>query len=114
MRKILGCSSALAALSVLALAAAQPPPRTIEERITALESELATLDTRFGLQSARPPDLGGESGLALAGRVTAIERSLERLAFDVERVARVAETAARDAANAQRTAEQAAREAALR
>jgi hypothetical protein len=114
MRKTLRCSSALAALSVLAFAAAQPPPRTIEERVAALESGLATLDTRFGLQSTRPADLGGESGVALAGRVTALERALERLTADVERVARVAETAARDAATAQRTAEQAAREAALR
>ena len=93
----------VAALVFLAVAAAQPP-RTIEERIAALESGLATLDTRFGLERARPADVGGESGVALAGRVTALERSLDRLATDVQRVERVADAAARDAASAQRDA----------
>jgi hypothetical protein len=89
----------------------------MEERVAALETGIATLETRFGLQSARAPDFGGESGLALAGRVTAMERSLERLAVDVQRVERLADTAARDAAAAQReamAAQQTARDAAMR
>jgi hypothetical protein len=110
MRKILRCSSAFAALCVLAHAAAQPPPRTLDERVAALESSVATLDTRLGLESTRPPDLGGESGLALQGRVNALERTLERLATDVQRVERLAENAARDAMAAQ----QMARDAAMR
>ena len=117
MRKVLGSSIALAAVSVLALAAAQPRTPTTEERVTALESALATLETRFGLESTRQPNLGGESGLALQGRVTTLERSLERLAADVQRVERLAETAARDAGAAQRdamTAQQMARDAAMR
>ncbi len=117
MHRALRCLSALVALAVLTLAAAQSPRPTTEERVAALESALATLETRFGLQSARPPDFGGESGLALAGRVTAIERSLERLAADVQRVERLADTAARDAAAAQRdatSAQQTARDAAMR
>lgn len=117
MRKVLACSLAFAALSALAWAAAQPPPRTIEERITSLETAVATLDTRLGLESSRQPNIGGESGLALQGRVTALERNLERLAADVQRVSRVAEQAARDAASAQRdamAAQQAARDAAMR
>lgn len=113
MRTTLRCSGALAALTMLTLAAAQPPPRTTEERVAALESGLATLETRFGLQTTRPIDIAGESGLALAGRVTALERSLERLATDVQRISRVAENAARDAANAQRDAME-ARQAAQR
>lgn len=117
MRNIVAYSLALAALSALALAAAQPPPRTIEERIASLESAVATLDTRFGLESSRQPTIGGESGLALQSRVTALERNLERLAADVQRVSRVADQAARDAASAQRdamAAQQTARDAALR
>jgi hypothetical protein len=117
MRKILGFSIALAALSVLTLAFAQQRPLTTEERVAALESGLATLETRFGLESTRQPTLGGESGVALQSRVTTLERSLERLAVDVQRVERLAETAARDAAAAQRdamSAQQMARDAALR
>lgn len=110
MRKIFRCTLALAALSVLALAAAQPRPRTIEERVGGLESAVATLETRFGLESSRQPDVGGQSGVALQGRVTALERSLERLAADVQRIDRVADSAARDAMAAQ----QLARDASLR
>jgi len=118
MRKPLGFSIALAATSFLALSYAQaPPPRTPEERITALEKSLATLETRFGLESTREPNVGGVSGVALENRVTALERALDRLATDVQRVERVADMAMRDAANAQRdamTAQQMARDAALR
>jgi hypothetical protein len=116
MRKVLGPSLALAALAALTLAAAQPQ-QTVEERIAELEVAVATLDTRLGLESSRQPNVGGESGLALQGRVTALERNLERLTADVQRVSRVAEQAARDAASAQRdamAAQQAARDAAMR
>ena len=117
MRKILGSSIALVALAVLAVTVAQAPQRTAEERIDALEMGLATLETRFGLESTREPNLGGVSGLALEGRVTALERALDRLEMNVQRIERIADTAARDAASAQRdamTAQQLARDAALR
>ena len=117
MRKLGSYSFALAALSALAFAAAQPPPRTIEERVASLEAALATLDTRLGLESSRQPNIGGESGLALQGRVTALERTLERLAADMQRIDRAADAAARDAASAQRdamAAQQLARDAQLR
>jgi hypothetical protein len=117
MRKILGFSTALAALSVLALAFAQSRPLTTEERVIALESAVATLETRFGLESSRQPTIGGESGVALQARLTTLERSLERLATDVQRVERLADMAARDAAAAQRdamTAQQLARDAMMR
>jgi hypothetical protein len=103
MRTTLRCCGAVAALSLLTFAAAQAP-RTMEERVAALESGLATIETRFGLERSRPPDIGGESGLAIAGRVAALERSLDRLATDVQRIERVADAAARDAASAQRDA----------
>lgn len=114
MRTTLRCSGALAALSILTLAAAQPPPRTTEERVAALESGLATLETRFGLQASRPIDIAGESGAALSARVAALERSLDRLSTEVQRIQRVADTAARDAANAQRDAVEALRAARAR
>jgi hypothetical protein len=113
MRTALRCFGALAACSLLAIAAAQQPP-TMEERVAALESSLATLQTRFARESTRQPNIGGDTGIGIESRVTALERSLERVAADVDRVARLADSAARDAANAQRTAEQAQRELALR
>ena len=103
------------ALAVLALTNAQEPLRapTIEERIVALERGLATIDTRFGMQSTRLPDLGGESAAGLAARVDAVERSLERLANDLQRVARVARDSGtrRGERAARRKREQAARDA---
>jgi hypothetical protein len=119
MRITLRYAAALAALAILALTSAQEPQRarTLEERIVELERGLATIDTRFGIQSARLPDLGGESGAALAARVDAVERAIERLGNDLQRVDRLADTAARDAAQAQRdatAAQQTARDAALR
>lgn len=117
MRKILGFSIAAAALAALALAIAQPPPRTMEDRVAQLESALATLETRFGLETTRQPNLGGDTGLGMQSRVTALERSLERLATDIQRIDRIADSAAREAASAQRdamTAQQLARDAAMR
>lgn len=121
MNMTLRCSLAIAALTVATLAVAQEPLRaapTLQERVTALEANVATIETRFGLQSSRPGNLGtGESGVALAARVDRLERSLEQLAADVQRAARLAENAARDAAQAQReaqSAQQAARDAASR
>jgi hypothetical protein len=104
MRTILFSSIAAATLSAVVFAFAQPPPRTIEDRVASLESALATLETRFGLETSRQPNLGGETGQALAGRVTSLERSLDLLATEVQRVQRLADTAARDAANAQQLA----------
>ena len=109
----------IAVLCALAPAAAQQPSRTptVEERVASLEADVASIETRFGVQSARPANFGGESGLALAARVDAVERSLGQLERDLQRVERLADTAAREAAQAQRdasAAQQIAREVSLR
>jgi len=107
-------AAAAAAFCALGVAAAQPPAPSLDERVEALEAELASLDTRF---NARPNGLGGESGPALAARITELERTIERLANDIQRVERLADSAAREAAQATRaamTAEQTARDVALR
>ena len=103
-----------AGLLVLPSLAQQPPgPRTptLEERVRALEATVATLDTRLSLERSRIGDDAGQTELALSGRIQALERNLERLTTDVQRVQRVAEDAVRAASAAQRTAEQAARDA---
>jgi capsule polysaccharide export protein KpsE/RkpR len=106
----------LAAASLVALAPAQQPPDrqrtpTLEERVTALESSLATLDTRLALERSHIGDDAGQTELALSARVQSLERLVERLTIDMQRVQRVADDAARAANAAQRTAEQAARDA---
>ena len=104
---------AAALLALPALAQQPPSPRapTLEERVTALEASLATLDTRLELERTRVGDNPGQTDVAMAGRVQALERNLERLTTDMQRVQRMAEDAARAASAAQRTAEQAARDA---
>lgn len=120
MRTTVRYSTTVAALAVVAFAAAQEPlrPPTLQERVDTLERQVATIDTRFGLESTRPANLGiGETGVGLTSRVDALERSLERLAADVARVQQLADNAARDAQQAQReamSAQQTARDAAMR
>jgi hypothetical protein len=120
MRTTVRYSTTMAALAVVTLAAAQEPLRapTLQERVDMLERQVATIDTRFGLEATRPANLGiGETGVGLASRVDALERSLERLAADVARVQQLADNAARDAQQAQReamSAQQTARDAAMR
>ena len=106
----------LAAASLVALAPAQQPPdrqrtATLEERVTALEASLATLDTRLALERSRVGDDPGQTELALAARVQSLERLVDRLQVDMQRIQRVADDAARAANTAQRAAEQAARDA---
>jgi hypothetical protein len=97
--------------------AQEPAPQTIEQRIAALEAGLATLDTRLGLEAARPRDGAPPSDAALAARIAGLERALERLTADVQRIERLADGAARAASAAERmavAAQQAARDASLR
>ena len=104
---------AVALLASPALAQQPPGPRTptLEERVAALEASLASLDTRLALERTRVGDDPGQTEVALAGRIQALERNLDRLTADMQRVQRTAEDAARAASAAQRTAEQAARDA---
>jgi hypothetical protein len=93
------------------------PGATIEQRLAALEAAVATLDTRLALQSTRAGDDAGRTEVGLSGRITALEREVERLTADLQRAERLADSAARAAGEAQRdamSAEQAARDAALR
>lgn len=104
------------AVGVLGAVLAQPPAATLEERVRALESAFATLDTRVARQPSRTGTTG-ESDIALSGRITELERAVERLASDVQRAERLADNASRAASEAQRaatSAQQAARDAAMR
>ena len=106
------CLAFLAAALLASLALAQQARApTLEERVAALEAGLATLDTRLERERPRVGDNPGQTDLAMSGRVQALERNLERLTTDMQRVERMAEDAARAANAAQRTAEQAARDA---
>src|SRR5262245_5775821 len=100
-----------AALLATWAVARQPRVPTLEERVTALEAGVATLDTRLERERTRVGDNPGQTDLALSGRVQALERNLERLTTDMQRVERMADDASRTASAAQRTAEQAARDA---
>lgn len=115
MATFVRCFAVLASTSLVSLALAQQSPSqrapTLEERVTALESGLASLDTRFGLQRSRTGDDAGQTELALSARVQTLERMVDRLVADLQRVQRAADDAARTAGAAQRTAEQAARDA---
>jgi len=109
----LAAGTAVAALICLTFAAAQPPPQgqrapTLDERVGALERELASLGTRFELRnSAVPSALGG----TLEPRVADLERTLDRLAVDLQRVERQADSAFREASDARREAMNASRDA---
>jgi hypothetical protein len=104
-----------AALVGLSFAFAQPPapqagqrPPTIEERVTALERDVASVRTRFELRESQ--QIAAPSS-ALEPRVTSLERTLERLAMDLQRVERMADNAQRQADSAARAADYAQRSA---
>lgn len=90
---------------------------TVEQRLEALETAVATLDTQLALERTRPGDDPGLTEAALSAKVTALERAVERLTADLQRAERLADNASRAAGDAQRQAmraEQAARDAAMR
>ena len=107
MRKTLRYAAALAALGVLALTKAQEPLRapTLEERICDARAEASPPwrhASAFRARACRTS--AARAPPALVARVDAVERSIERLANDLQRVDRLADTAARDAAQARRDA----------
>jgi hypothetical protein len=99
----------------VALAYAQPPPQpSIDERVAALEREVARIGTRTQLHESTAST---DPSIALSGRLDQLERTVGRLSSDLQRIERQADNALRNAAAAQRTAEDAqrlARDAALR
>ena len=106
--------AALLLISAIALAQEQEPERTLEERVTALEQAVASLDTRFGLRGSADALDGADRGVAILTRVNELERSLNGLRADLERIARQSDTALREASQARRdamTAQQLARDA---
>ena len=116
-RHVVSVAALAAALAVFSIVAAQVPHQSIDERVTALERQLASLDTRFGIRSAADPAGTADRDNALSARVAALERTLERLTVDLQRVERQADNALREAGEAQRSAldaERTARDAASR
>jgi hypothetical protein len=114
IRFIAVVAAALPGALVLAQEPIRPRAATLEERVAALEASLASLDTRSALDRTRIGDDAGQTEAALAGRIQALERMVDRLAAELQRVQRTADDAVRTAGTAQRTAEQAARDARLR
>ena len=115
-RHVVSVAALAAALAVFSIVAAQVPHQSIDERVTALERQLASLDTRFGRSAADPAGTADRDN-ALTARVAALERTLERLTVDLQRVERQAGDALREAGEAQRSAldaERTARDAASR
>jgi hypothetical protein len=110
--------AAMAAI-YLTFAAAQPQPQadrdpTLDERVGVLERGFASLRTRFELRDTAVPSAAGG---ALEPRIAQLERSVERLVVDLQRVERQADMAYREASDARRealNAERAARDAAMR
>lgn len=114
-RQLAALVGGVAVIAAMALGYAQPADeRPIDERVQALERELARVVTRADLrETATSPG----ATTALAARVTELERAVARLATDVRRIERQADSALRDATAAQRLAQDAerlARDAATR
>jgi hypothetical protein len=88
---------------------------TLEDRLAALEMTVTRLEARLDLNRTFD-DTSGER-VTMSSRVTALERSFDRLLGDIQRVERQSDTAFREAMQARRdalTAQQLARDAANR
>lgn len=79
---------------------------SVEERLAALESTVAGLDTRLDARTTTGAGSLGNAdrGLDVSGRVRELERELAALRADLQRVQRQAEAATREAAEARRSA----------
>ena len=116
-------ASVVVALAYLTFAAGQAPPQspqsaqrgpTLDDRVGILERGLASITTRFELRDSAVPSAPGG---ALEPRIADLERALDRLVSDVQRVERQADNALREASDARReamNAERAARDAMMR
>jgi chaperonin cofactor prefoldin len=103
---------------VCANAAAQEPeqPRSVEDRLSALERQVASLQTRLGVRTTVPQTSprSAVEAQALSRRVEQLERRLDALTAQVKRVEQQTDAAMREALQAHRQAalaEQLARDA---
>jgi phage shock protein A len=125
LNKLANAAAVSAAFLCVSSASAQEPAQqreaqpSLEDRVTALEHQLASLETRF--EARTTPGVGGAGEpsrySSISIRVDQLERSLNRLTNDVQRAQRQADDALRAASQAQRdatAAEQLARQAANR
>lgn len=106
-------TSKLKALCVLSAALAffpafaQQPQRTDEQRLSALENQLASLETRLGVRTTLGAPSSAEISVhnqATAQRIAQLERRLDSLTADVKRIDRQADAAMREASQARRDA----------
>lgn len=81
---------------------------TLEERLAAIERELASLDTRLEARTAVGTPLGPPD-LAMTKRLVRLEQQLAALSADLRRLDQQIQTAMRDANEARREAVEAAR-----
>lgn len=113
----------LAALLLSALSAGyaqdQEQELTVEERVAQLESQVARLETQLLTRTTSGAGSLARDNPALdaTARIDELERRLESLTFEVQRLAQQLDMAEREASDARRTAmaaERAARDALLR
>jgi hypothetical protein len=108
-------AAAAAGALVLLAARAQPPERTLDERVGALETELEMLAARVAGRGNVAPSPLGTPEAVFGGRVAQLERTVDRLSGDLQRIERRVDEAVREAATARReamAAERLARDAA--
>ena len=104
-----------AGLAIAAAVQAQQPQPTLEERVAALELDLDDLAARVAGRGNVAPSPLGTPDAVLGSRVAQLERSVDRLAADLQSIERQVDNALREAADARReamAAERLARDAA--
>jgi hypothetical protein len=78
----------------------------MDARVVALEQRFASLETRFEVLFAQLNGMrsGSDSGAPAAIEIAALQRNIDRLTVDLQRVQRLADAAQREAAQARREA----------
>ena len=96
----------IAALLASAPLLAQEPTPSLEERLLALERQVATLDTRLAAVSTVGSGslASSEAGLRAQARIDRLERTVVDLSSEVRRLTGQLESVRRDTDAAQRTA----------
>lgn len=115
--KLASLSLAFVVLVGADAAAQEPkPPRSVEDRLSALEQQVASLQTRLGVRTTVPQTSPGSAvqAQATSRRMDQLERRLDALSAQIRRVEQQADAAMREALQAHRQAtlaEQLARDA---